>query len=45
MFQKVLSYDLLAEIDFIAFFVRFGDNFLKNYGLQMFQTLSDLLQR
>jgi len=43
MFQKVLSYDLLAKIDFIAFSVRFGDTILRNNGLQIFLTLSDLL--
>jgi len=43
MFQTVLSYELLAKIDFIAFPVRFGDTILKNDGLQMFATLGDLL--
>ena len=43
MFQKVLSNNLLAKIDFIAFSVRFGDTILRNDGLKMFPTLGDLL--
>jgi len=40
----VLSYDLLAKNDFIAFPVGFGDTVLKkNNGMQMFLTLGDLL--
>jgi len=39
----VLPYDLLAKNDFIAFPVGFGDTVLKNNGMQIFLTLSDLL--